>query len=126
MTKQERVELTKSILEDLLQNCEMNPIHREYVQSLLQRIDSEIVPNVDQMPERASFVLLEEILKASSVIIFSSNKKVPSCRVTKKAINHYFSPGKPVENSFQEMKASRYGMAMLNMNINKFMEIMKK
>ena len=126
MTKQERVELTKSILEELLQNCEMNPIHREYVQSLLQRIDSEIVPNVDQMPESASFVLLEEILKASSVIIFSSNKKVPSCRITKKAISHYFSPEKPIKDSFREMKASRYGMAMLNMNINKFMEIMKK
>ena len=126
MTKLERVELIKSILKELLQFCEMSPIHREYVQALLQRIDNEIVPNVNQMADGASFILLEEILKASSVIIFSSNKKVPSCRITKKAISHYFSPEKPIKDSFREMKASRYGMSMLNMNINKFMEIMKK
>lgn len=126
MTTTERIELSRSILKELLETSELNPVHQEYAQSLIQRINNELIPQADSVTETASRILLEEILKVSSIIIFSKSKKIPSCRVTKKSAAKFFRDGKSLFEAYTEMKSSRYGLAMMSMNINQFMKIIDK
>ena len=126
MTPQDRVNLAREIVHELLQTKDSNPVHEEYLHGLVSRINEELLPVSEVITEDASRAFFEEILKVSSVILFSRAKKTPSCRVTKKYISKYFKTGKPLYDSFKEMKQSRYGLAMMSMNFSKFMKGIEK
>lgn len=124
MSPVERITLSRIILLELLQICEINVVRREHVISLIQRVEKEIVPHANEIPDEATKTLLREILKVASIVIFASDSKVPSCRITKKAIKKFFKPGTSLPEALVKMKASRYGLALMQMNFNQFMKIL--
>lgn len=124
MTPQDRISLTRVIILEVLQICDLNAVQHEHITALLQRIDTEIVPFASEIPDEATKTLLKEILKVASIAVFAGESKVPSCRVTKKAIKKFFKPGTSLPEALVKMKASRYGLALSQMNINQFMKIL--
>lgn len=123
MTSKEKIEVTRSVILGLLELDDINVVHKEYLNSLLFRIDTEIIPFSDTIPDEASNLLFMEVLKSSSVILFSRGEKPSSCRITKKTIFKFFPENNFTFDGFKKIKSSKYGMAMLSMNINRFLKI---
>lgn len=123
MTSKEKVDTTKNVILGLLDLPDLNPVHREYLNSLLFRIETEIQPYSSSIPDEAINLLFIEVLKSSSVVLFTRKDKPASCRITKKIFSKFFPEDSITFEGFEKLKESRYGMTVLGMNINQFFKL---
>ena len=123
MTSKEKIEDTRGVILGLLELDDINVVHKEYLNSLLFRIDNEVIPFSETIPDEAVTLLFTEVLKTSSIISFSRDNKPASCRVTKRILAKFFPKDDVTFEGFEKLKESRYGLTVLNMNINHFFKI---
>ena len=126
MTPFERVQVAKLILIDAMSMDGVDPVHCEYLYSLIEKLDKEIFPIAETITEEASRILFEESVRICFIVINKRDKKPNSHRITKKVSSQYFTDGVLTYEGFAKMKSSRYGISMLNMNFNQFIKGIKK